>query len=616
MPDRLSIHAPVLVNTLGHCAGAVAFGILLYLLVLDWRRDRHERSVLPSIAAGLALFWNLGSLIGMATSPEGNAVADAIVAASFSVLSLLPAVLLHISVASRRPALWIAGYAVSGLAVALHIGDLITTAPRFHYAALLLVTIGFGALTTLSVVQEAVAGEKNGSGPRLAGAMVLFLLAISFVHFGSAHDTKAWSGEAALHHAGIPLALFVLLQDYRFLLLDAFIRFVVNAFLAALAVWAAFQVDVTFKLLARAAHDPFYAGLVFTGVGLLLSIFAWARNHAQRMLTRAVFFRPSREHVILKLREFATEASTEPEYLGAASKTIAEFFSARRFDVVAETGVDPEPANAVADPARRNLPLWVRAFTPLRFSRGDARLLLLGSRAGGRRYLSEDIEILERLASIVSEQIERIRNSEMQSLVSQAELRALQAQINPHFFFNALNTLYGTISRENSAARRLVSNLAGLFRYSFAASHGRIRIEEELSIIRAYLEIEQLRLGDKLRTEIDVDDSALRAEVPVLSIQPLVENAIRHGAASRPEGGFVRLCIRNYGERIMVEISNSGSFRETSPDRGGNGVGLANVRRRLALCYGDDSKLEVVSADNVTSVRFSLPGALLAGTAA
>src|SRR5712671_3931437 len=130
MPDLLSIHAPVLVNTIGHCAGAVAFGILLYLLLLDWRRDPRERSTLPSIAAALALLWNLGSLIGVATAPSGDPIADAIVAGSFSVLSLLPAVLLRISLGSRSPMLSMAGYVVSGLAVALHIGDVITVAPR------------------------------------------------------------------------------------------------------------------------------------------------------------------------------------------------------------------------------------------------------------------------------------------------------------------------------------------------------------------------------------------------------------------------------------------------------------------------------------------------------
>src|SRR5579863_8215341 len=154
MPDRLSIHAPVLVNTIGHCAGAIVFGILLYLLLLDWKRATGERSPLPSVAAGLALLWNLGSLIGMATSPHGDPVADAIVAGSFSVLSLLPAVLLHISLRSRHKALWVTGYVVSFAAVVLHIGDLVTGAPRFHYAAILLVTIGFAVLTVVSVIHE------------------------------------------------------------------------------------------------------------------------------------------------------------------------------------------------------------------------------------------------------------------------------------------------------------------------------------------------------------------------------------------------------------------------------------------------------------------------------
>ena len=86
MPDRLSLHAPILVNTIGHCAGAIAFGILLYLLLLNWRRATAERSLLPSIAAALAFFWNVGSLIGMATAPAGDPVVDTIIAGSFSSL--------------------------------------------------------------------------------------------------------------------------------------------------------------------------------------------------------------------------------------------------------------------------------------------------------------------------------------------------------------------------------------------------------------------------------------------------------------------------------------------------------------------------------------------------
>src|SRR6202795_1542272 len=241
----------------------------------------------------------------MATAPVGDPVADMIIAGSFSVLSLLPAVLLHISLRSRPRFLWVSGYAVSGIAVALHIGDLATGAPKFHYAALLLVTIGFAALTTASVIQEAFSGPHDGGGKRLAGAMVLFLFAISFVHFESAHDIKAWSGEAALHHAGIPLALFVLLQDYRFLLLDAFIRFLVNGMLAALAVWVAFQAEARFALLSHARRDPFAAGLIFTGACLALSIFAYLRSRGQRFLTRVVFLRANPDLAVSQLRDIA-----------------------------------------------------------------------------------------------------------------------------------------------------------------------------------------------------------------------------------------------------------------------------------------------------------------------
>ncbi|HYA16005.1 MAG TPA: histidine kinase [Bryobacteraceae bacterium] len=607
MPDRLSLHAPVLVNTIGHCAGAIAFGILLYLLLLDWRANPRERSPLPSLAAALALLWNLGSLIGLATSP-GDAISDAIVAGSFSVLSVLPAVLLHISLRSSRRLLWIAGYVVSALAVLLHIVDLVTGLPRFHYAAILLVTLGFGTLTAASVILESAAGNRDGSGARLAGAMVLFLFAISFVHFESAHDAKAWSGEIALHHAGIPLALFVLLQDYRFLLLDAFIRFLVNGILAAFTVWIASVADARFALLANARQDPFYAGIVFTLACLALGLFAWSRTRAQRFLTRTVFLRSSVDRSISRLRDLT--ASSESSYLDAAAAIVAEFFSARRFEIVPAADRVPESAIAVLDAARWTVPSWVQALAPMRFSRGDTRLLLLGSRTGGRRYLSEDIELLDRLSAIATEQVERIRNGEMQQLVSQAELRALQAQINPHFLFNSLNTLYGVIGRENHRARQLVANLAGLFRYSFAADRAVIRIEEELTIVRAYLEIEQLRLGSRLVVELDIDESTHPCEIPVLSIQPLVENAVKHGAASRTGAGFVRLLVRRDREMIKVEISNSGRFGASSaeadpPDS--HGVGLANVRRRLALCYGGQSDFGVSSDASSTTVSFSLP---------
>src|SRR6202035_2997713 len=128
---------------------------------------------------------------------------------------------------------------------------------------------------------------------------------------------------------------------------------------------------------------------------------------------------------------------------------------------------------------------------------------------GGRRYLSEDLQALSRLTAAIVEQVERFRNSEMQRLVSQAELRALQSQINPHFLFNALNTLYGTIPREEVGARRMVINLAEIFRYFLQSDRTFVPLSQEMQIVRAYLEVEQLRLGDRLRVEFQVDEAAL-----------------------------------------------------------------------------------------------------------
>jgi two-component system LytT family sensor kinase len=234
---------------------------------------------------------------------------------------------------------------------------------------------------------------------------------------------------------------------------------------------------------------------------------------------------------------------------------------------------------------------------------------MLGRRDGARRYLSEDFAVLMRLGAAVVEHVEQLRGVQMQGLVSQAELKALQAQINPHFLFNSLNTLYGTIDRSNAEARRLVLNLADVFRYLLRSDRTLIEIEEELRIVRAYLEIEQLRLGAKLRTEINVDEAALRATIPLLSVQPLVENAVKHGVAPRTGSGFVRLDITSQLNILTVTVSNSGECDSNVLNANGaeGGIGLSNVRRRLELCYGEESSFLAAVEEGVTTVGFLLP---------
>ena len=607
MPDWLSIHEPVLVNTIGHCAGAVLFGMLLYFFLVNWRRDREERAKLPTLAAALAFLWNIGSLVALGAGRQGGMAADVIVAASFSVLSLLPAVLLHISLTSspglgsEHRALWWSGYILSCGAIALHAADLITRSSRLHFAALLVVTVGFAVLTAISVVISVFFEIRNPNGAatsRLAGAMVLFLFAISFAHFSAEHAPQAWSKEIALHHAGIPLALFVLLQNYRFLLLDAFLRFVVNATLAAAAVLASIRAAESVHF-AASLRQPFDAGLLFVGACLMLALFVYVRNRVQGWLTQVIFLRSNVDDAVRELLELVRATRNEDEYLPRAAEVIAAFMRTSR----CELSGHPRLENG-----EQSVP-WVQAVVPLRFSRGDCLYLLLGPRDGARRYLSEDFAVLARLGATVVEHVEQLRGLQMQGLVSQAELKALQAQINPHFLFNSLNTLYGTIDRGNAEARRLVLNLADVFRYLLRSDRTLIEIGEELGIVRAYLEIEQLRLGTKLRTEIHVEEAALGATIPLLSVQPLVENAVKHGVAPRTGTGFVRLDITSRLDVLSVIVSNSG---ECDPNElegaGADGrIGLANVRRRLELCYGKESSFVAAVEDGVTTVGFLLP---------
>jgi LytS/YehU family sensor histidine kinase len=249
---------------------------------------------------------------------------------------------------------------------------------------------------------------------------------------------------------------------------------------------------------------------------------------------------------------------------------------------------------------------WAEAAVPLRLSGGDIRMLLLGSREEGRRYLSEDLDDLDRLAAEVAGQIETKRREEYQRLAAEAELDALRAQINPHFLFNALNALYGVIPRSAGEARKTLVSLSEVFRYALQSKRQFVSLDEELRIVEAYLQIEHLRLGRRLRTEIHVSTEARSVQVPVLSIQPLVENAVKHGVSAKAEGGLVRIDARVVGGALRVEVSDDGpGFDAAAPPRLGHG--LQNVRRRIQLCYRERSELAVKSSGSETVVGFTAP---------
>jgi two-component system sensor histidine kinase AlgZ len=195
---------------------------------------------------------------------------------------------------------------------------------------------------------------------------------------------------------------------------------------------------------------------------------------------------------------------------------------------------------------------------------------------------------------------------EAEILARESELKALKAQINPHFLFNSLHSISALTAVDAARARDMCIRLSDFLRSSLRLGE-RITIpfREELALARNYLDVEQVRFGDRLRVVQDIDEGCGDCEVPPLLVQPLVENAIKHGIATLVDGGEISMRGRRSQERMRFTIENE--FDPEAPSTRKNGIGLANVRNRLAARYGNDARLDVEVDGTRYRVVLSLP---------
>lgn len=202
--------------------------------------------------------------------------------------------------------------------------------------------------------------------------------------------------------------------------------------------------------------------------------------------------------------------------------------------------------------------------------------------------------VLHYLAIAVdASRVAEMRAATAQSLAAQAELRALRAQLTPHFLFNSLNSISALTSADPAAARRMCVLLGDFLRGTLHLSTlERIPLGQELGLVDQFLAIEQVRFGERLRLERDIAADALAIAVPPLIVQPLAENALRHGVAQRLEGGTVSIQARVVGDELIVAIENPVDG-PPKPRTGRPAVGLDNVRRRLEAGYGRTGQLRV-----------------------
>lgn len=188
----------------------------------------------------------------------------------------------------------------------------------------------------------------------------------------------------------------------------------------------------------------------------------------------------------------------------------------------------------------------------------------------------------------------------------EAELAALKAQINPHFLYNSLNSISALTSIDPAKAREMCVSLADFMRMTLGMGEkGVIPLGEELKLLEKYCAIEKVRFGERLELKEDVEERAKQCLLPPLLLQPLFENAVVHGIAQMPEGGWIRLKAELNGESLSLTVENSWDPEAGSTRR--NGVGLKNVQRRLEARYGDAARLEASAEDNVFRVRMQFP---------
>jgi two-component system, LytTR family, sensor kinase len=675
----MAAQAATLINWLGFLTGAALYAMLL-LMSLGGARggalvrplaggagdDRADR--LPLVTALLGLTWNVGSLIGFGLrshAPGGLALA-LLDAAAFTALGFLPAVVVHSLVRMRQaePAETAArggisrlltggAYLLSAAAGALHFQEaLVDRAAPAHWA-LHLLALGFCALIAALLLLL----PRGGGWRRVIWVAALAWFAVSAQHL-SHHGGEgySWWIEGVGHHASLPFAFVILYQDYRFALADLFLK---RALVLLLFIACAFGVYSLALLPLFAARSEAGAGggqadLMIVGVLLLTWVAAALlyqplRRAVGRFVDRALLRRADYEVLRAEVAEVIARQETAERLLDELSERVAAALTAREVHwAEAESPAAPshhalcavQPGPLLALPGRtKSSHARQRAVASVLIPTVDAPRyqLLVGELSGGRRLLSDDAAFLEFVAMAAARRVDALRvthercrrdlrEQEIRKLATEAELRALRAQLNPHFLFNALTTVGWLIQSSPARALDTLMRLTSLLRGVLSRAGGEfVTLGEEVDLIEAYLEIERARFEERLRVLIDVPEELRGLRVPALLVQPLVENAVKHGISPQRAGGEVVVVARlakpdgarpgppGADDTLELRVRDTGAGAGAAEMRRGrrHGFGLLSVEERLRHHFGAAATFTVRSAPRQgTTAQMSFPVSL------
>jgi two-component system, LytTR family, sensor kinase len=200
-----------------------------------------------------------------------------------------------------------------------------------------------------------------------------------------------------------------------------------------------------------------------------------------------------------------------------------------------------------------------------------------------------------------------LNETRLEARLASAELQILKMQLQPHFLFNTLNTVYNLIPVNSKEAQSMITRLSSLLRFSLDhVATETVTLQDEMVFLMEYVQIEKVRFEERLRLERDIPADTLNAEVPNMILQPLVENAIRHGVGKKAAGGTIKVSSRRENGRLLITITDDGA-PPAVPEGESTGIGLANTRARLAKLYGQDFSFRIESFGRGTRVSLNIP---------
>jgi signal transduction histidine kinase len=451
---------------------------------------------------------------------------------------------------------------------------------------------------------------------RLFGLMAVvfaILVLISYVTDLPGGPAESIGGIVELAAKSLPL-VFMFVGTYnenRFQFFDLFVKRGASMVVTLAVLAASFALFLpVLRLFAQNWAAPWLFAVVLLPAAIAIP---WLNRHVadtldRRWLGRRYTAVDAVKHFIGSLRS----ATTEEQLRQHAQSGLEEIFGAKADVLVGE-------ATTAAATAEQEILVHSGDRIVGRF--------IMGPRASDAPYFSQDIALLTSLADVFAHVLENLhlqerkleqehRAQELSLHASRSELKALRAQINPHFLFNALNSIAGLIHRDPAVADRTIEQLADVFRYALRGAESEWAVlDDELDFVRAYLEVERARFGDRLQTDVRIDDAVRGARVPTMMVQTLVENAVKHGAASvRGRASVVVTAREESGHLVMSVADNGPGFPFDSPEpalaqgkRTGGGYGLVNIRQRLEGYFGSEAALSVKRSDGVTTVSVALP---------